>query len=278
MLRFSILILLLFSGPMALADDNLADAAKRGGPEDHFVYAADLTAGGRHIEAARWYERAAKRSHAGAQLALANAHLEGRGVREDPEKAVKWLKRAAKAGLAEAQYLLGMQYQEGNGVGHSTKDAARWLRAAADADHPGAQLRAGLMALNGVGMPRDQKQGIRWLTLAAEGGDEAAQLNMGLMQLAGSAGLGKDDAAAARWMHLAAEHGNGTALYNLGAFYARGTGVEQDFVEAWKWFELARLKGDASAETARDQVAKGLTPAGRKHAGQLVDAWLGARR
>ncbi len=277
LMRVLLLASSLLSATQARADGNAAShAPSLKSPEDFYAYADELASGGKYREAMQWYQEAAKRSHAGAQFALATAYLEGRGVRENPKQAVKWLKRAAKSGHTEGQYMLGMQYQEGNGVAHSTKDAARWLQAAAEAGHSAARLSAGLMALNGVGMERNVQRGVRWLTLAAEGGDETAQLNMGLMQLAGQAGLGQDNRAAARWFHLAADHGNSIALFNLGALYARGQGVDQDFVEAWKWFELARLKGDDSAEVARDQIAQALTPSGIRRAGQFADAWLGA--
>ncbi len=257
--------------------DDLQQVAKRGTPADQFRYAEALELNGRYSQAAEWYKRAAG-SHAEAQLAIGTLLLEGRGVSENPVKAARFLKKAAKAGLAQAQYLLGLQYQEGNGVGYDAKLAARWLREAAESGHPAAQMRAGLMALNGVGMPRDTQSGLAWLESAGEGGDEIAQLNLGLFYMAGKSGVARDPARAAAWFLKAAEHRNALALYNLGALYARGEGVEQDVIEAYKWFELSRLAGDETAEAARDQIAAALTVAGIKHAGQRVDAWIGAHR
>ena len=257
--------------------ESLRQAAEEGATEDQYRYAAALEAAGQYKRAVRWYERAAGDSPEAA-LALAECLLDGRGTRADPVKAVALLKDASGAGLVRAQYLLGLQYQEGNGVGHDVEAAARWLGAAADSGHAGAQMRAGLMALNGVGMRRDAGIGLAWLRDAAHAGDETAQLNLGLFHLSGRAGVKQDDAAAARWFHKAAEHRNATALFNLGALYAGGTGVDQDLVEAHKWFELARLAGDQTAGQARDQVGGALTPAGLRRSAQLVDAWLGERR
>ena len=44
-----------------------------------------------------------------------------------------------------------------------------------------------------------------------------------------------------KWSRLAARQGHAGAQYQLGLLYAVGAGVEQDFVQAYKWFSLAAV-------------------------------------
>jgi TPR repeat protein len=49
-----------------------------------------------------------------------------------------------------------------------------------------------------------------------------------------------------------AASGDARAQFNLGVMYARGQGVAQDNVEAWKWFSLVSAQGH---EEARQNLA-----------------------
>jgi hypothetical protein len=44
---------------------------------------------------------------------------------------------------------------------------------------------------------------------------------------------------AARWLRKAAEEGHADVQNNLGWMYAKGEGVPKDYVQAYKWFNLA---------------------------------------
>jgi S1-C subfamily serine protease len=50
-------------------------------------------------------------------------------------------------------------------------------------------------------------------------------------------------AEATRWIRKAAEQGYMRAEMILGTFYAEGSGVPQDYVEAYKWFNLSFVQG-----------------------------------
>jgi TPR repeat protein len=47
----------------------------------------------------------------------------------------------------------------------------------------------------------------------------------------------------------------GDALYNLGLMYSTGNGVEMDYIEAHKWFNLAALQGNSAARNWRTELA-----------------------
>ena len=60
--------------------------------------------------------------------------------------------------------------------------------------------------------------------------------------------------------HAAAEaEKTGDALYNLGLLYSTGQGVEMDYVEAHKWFNLAAMQGSQAARSWRAELAKEMT-------------------
>ena len=47
----------------------------------------------------------------------------------------------------------------------------------------------------------------------------------------------------------------GDALYNLGLLYSTGQGVEMDYVQAHKWFNLAAMQGSDAARSWRAELA-----------------------
>ena len=66
----------------------------------------------------------------------------------------------------------------------------------------------------------------------------------------------KSPVEAAKWFRKAAEQGNVTSQYYLGVMYSAGQGVQQDYVQAHKWFNLAALKGRADAIAYRRELAE----------------------
>jgi TPR repeat protein len=65
------------------------------------------------------------------------------------------------------------------------------------------------------------------------------------------------------------------ALYELGVAYSTGTGgVETDFIEAHKWFNLAALNGSTAAQECRADVAEDMTAREIAEAQRQARAWL----
>eukprot|EP00729_Bicosta_minor_P017328 gene17328-biopygen7474 len=73
-----------------------------------------------------------------------------------------------------------------------------------------------------------------------------AQYNLGHMYRNGE-GVEQDHVEAAKWYRMSAEAGHATPQYNLGSVYYNGKGVEQNFAEAAKWAQLAAVQGHESA-------------------------------
>ena len=67
-----------------------------------------------------------------AQLVLGGCYENGSGVSQDHVEAVKWYHKAAEQGHAWAQYNLGNCYGNGQGVPQSHQEAKKWLSKAAE--------------------------------------------------------------------------------------------------------------------------------------------------
>ena len=74
----------------------------------------------------------------------------------------------------------------------------------------------------------------------AEAGDAESQYTIGIQFEKGQSGFQQDYSEAAKWYRKAAEQGHTGAQLYLGVFLAQGQGVEVDFVQAYKWIDLAK--------------------------------------
>jgi S1-C subfamily serine protease len=61
---------------------------------------------------------------------------------------------------------------------------------------------------------------------------------------------------AAGWFRRAAEQGDADAEFCLGMMYGAGEGVPQDFVEYYKWVNLAAAQGNTDAKKVRNRIVK----------------------
>ena len=107
--------------------------------------------------------------------------------------------------------------------------------------------------------------------LAAQG-DAVAQEVLGVMYAEGQ-GVQKDEAQAVKLFRQAAEQGNDLGQYNLGAAYVNGLGLPKDYVLGQMWFILAALQGLEAATSARDKLARYITPDQIAEAQRLAREW-----
>ena len=61
--------------------------------------------------------------------------------------------------------------------------------------------------------------------------------------------------------------------YNLAILYARGIGVELNFVESYKWFALAGREGDKDSLKKRDDVGARIDPQSLATVRNAVASW-----
>jgi TPR repeat protein len=68
-----------------------------------------------------------------------------------------------------------------------------------------------------------------------------------------------DYATALREWRPLANRGNARAQNNLGHMYYNGEGIPKDYVEAYKWFNLAAAQGNVAAKSLKEIVEKRMT-------------------
>lgn len=226
-------------------------------------------------EALRWLTTAAKAGEAGAQVNLGLVYAEGEkfGIPRDDEKAVYWYRHASEQTSPQGMVALAGMQEAGRGMQQDLPAAVElYRRALRETGFPGAALRLGQLAgegkLDGLVAPQ---RAVPWVVLAAEQGHEGA-----LKWLEDQAGgdnrpartglalyLQKQDGNEDRVAELfsdAAEQGDVLAQLRLAELYTTGTGVELDYVQAHKWFNIAAAQGSAEAAEQRATVGKLMTP------------------
>ena len=110
-----------------------------------------------------------------AQCALGNRYLHGDGVVKNHMEAVKWFLKAADQGNAESQRALARCFGLGIGVTKDPREAARWQLKAAEQGLAEAQHSLGTIYCNGAGVPIDYVEGHKWLNLASAQGNQKAK-------------------------------------------------------------------------------------------------------
>lgn len=134
-----------------------------------------------------------------------------------------------------------------------------------------AQHNIGFLYNEGLGVDINMAEAAKWYLLSSKGGNADAQTKMGIFLSQGYGGLVKDYTGAAIWFHEAAEQNHPEALNNLGIFYAMGTGVEQDNVQALMWLKLALKAGVEQAAKPRDLLISSMSPEEIEEAELLVE-------
>src|ERR1700686_1001511 len=164
-------------------------------------------------EAERWYKRGVDMESAGAragwsmaQVYLANAYLQAKGVPPDYGKAMHWMRKAAENGYRQAQVNLGSMYRDGQGTPQNYGEAMYWYRQSADQGSAMAEWMIGRLYFQGKGVIRDFTKAAAWFRKAAGEGLPAAQWDIGMIYYRGY-GVSKDLGTARAWLQKAAARG-----------------------------------------------------------------------
>ena len=198
------------------------------------------------------------------QLGLVSALVRGKetGIRQ----ARYWFEKAARRDYAPAQVNLAVLYLNGWGTAQNYGAALYWLTAAAKQGALSAYADLGVLYMNGLGVRRDYAEARKYFELAAKAGDSGAQSYLGYLYDRGL-GVVQDYDLASHWYRLSAENGYALGQYNLAVMFHRGQGVRQSYQEAFHWFEKAAQQGHTAARidlgfllmnglgTAKDPVA-----------------------
>lgn len=83
-------------------------------------------------------------------------------------------------------------------------------------------------------------EGFKWISKSAKDGESHAQEMLGMFYEHGTGGMvEKDNNKAAYWYLRAAKQGDEQAQLDIGWMCFNGEGVIKDYVEAYKWFNIA---------------------------------------
>jgi localization factor PodJL len=164
--------------PAAIGGPRLRNAALAGDPAAAYEVAMRFLEG-RGVpanleEAARWYERAARKGLAPAQFRYASMLEKGRGVKKDLRAAHKLYVAAATKGHAKAMHNLAVLYAEGVEGAPDYANAAQWFRKAAEHGVADSQYNLGVLTTRGLGTEKNIAESYKWFALAAAQGDQDA--------------------------------------------------------------------------------------------------------
>lgn len=155
------------------------------------------------------------------------------------------VKKAADRADPRAMYQLAEMYSDGKVVSENFSEAAKWYRRSADAGYPKAQTGLGVISLiKAAGLAGDDESAVRFASDESKS-DEISSLisHPEKIQTDNQADL-RD---AVNWFRRGAEQGNDEkAQFILGTMLLTGVGVQKDFSQAAKMFQLASTKEPAA--------------------------------
>ncbi|MGA3309969.1 MAG: hypothetical protein ABSD08_15355 [Xanthobacteraceae bacterium] len=153
---------------------------------------------------------AALAGDASAAYEVAVRFAEGRVVPPNNEEAARWFERAAKKGLAPAQFRLGTLYEKGVGVKKDLIAARDLYRAAADKGHGKAMHNLAVLYAEGIDGAADYRTAAQWFRKGADHGITDSQYNLAVLYARGI-GVEQNFAESYKWFFLAAKDGDNDA-------------------------------------------------------------------
>ena len=183
------------------------------------------------------------------------------------EALIEWMS-AANADDGRAMLEIGRAYQQGRGVLQDYVEAHKWLNLAAGRGVQGAlEERDALSA----GMTLDDQakaQNLARQWHLERGAATPSAYEKGVQ--AWESGQYRE--ALTEWMS-SANADDGRAMLEIGRAYQQGLGVLQDYVEAYKWFNLAASRGVSDALEERDALSARMTLDDQAKAQKLARQW-----
>lgn len=243
-------------------------------------------------EAYRWMAKAAESGSVPAMVATAQALFFGRGVAQNPRRAVEWAERAADAGSDDAKFNLGWYYFRGSRVTNPTGDivpsnvqmdysqALLWWGRAAEDNNSTAQFNLAYMMERGMGLPNPQPEiAERYYRLAAHGGYEDAEIELARRLRAGRMLVKPENGSneAMDLLNRALSHGSARAADMLAEIYRNGElDQAKDPLLAMKYAFLAIKLSTLADPTKPDgnpfwEIGAGILLAEMAVNGQAVD-------
>ena len=263
--------------------------AERGDADAQFDLSGLYMEQGDNTNEVKWLKKAAAQDHNSATHNLAFAYYYGRAVEKNLQEAYELFSKVAAKEVSGSQHMVGEMLLAGEGVKRDPEEGVRWLLKAAKSNYMfDSHARLAECHSKGIGVPKNKIKSYAWYqvsvctgledlptnvtaemkTLKAEMtaeeitmaknlaielldkikiDDARSQYEIGWMYANGQ-GVEQDFKEAFKWYQKAADQGDADAQYSLGLMYANGDGLEQDYKEAVKWYQKAADQGDADAQ------------------------------
>jgi uncharacterized protein len=219
----------------------------------------------------------AEKGDAKSQCVLAEIYYFGLGIPINNLEAAKWFRKSAEQGIAEAQCNLGTMLRDGNGGTKNKTEAVKWFKKAAEQKYAAAEFELGECYSLGIGVASDDSKSVELFTKAANQGEDRAQARLSQAYLSGK-GVAKDLNLSFYWAQKSALQGNALGEYGLAIFYYLGVGgAQQDFVQAYKWANLAAagdLPNSTDVAKIRNDLLSRMTSTQIEEAQRLARAFV----
>jgi hypothetical protein len=172
----------------------------------------------------------------------------------DYDSAKYWFEKAALKGYTRSEYHLGVLYDLGKGVNEDPQKAMSWYKKAALKGYAPAQTEIAVLYMLGRGVEINYREAIKWLKKAADYGYARAQNNLGSIYEKGEGGIPQNYIEAIKWFEKAASQGNSNAQYNLAYMYEFARGTDKNYEKASYWYQKACNNGNRLACSALEYL------------------------
>lgn len=207
-------------------------------------------------KAFHYYSLGAENGFPDAKSNLGVCYDYGHGCMKDPKRAFELYREAAEEGDEGAMFNLAVDYEQGKGTERDLDLAIKYYTMAAEKGDADACINLGLMYQNGAGVPTDLELAKKWFLSAVEKGEPGGYFSIGCIYYYGNFNGANDVQEAIKWFKKGADAGAGFAQNNLGCIYEEGCGVEKDYTEAFRYYQLAANNPSVSKDgIAQDNLA-----------------------
>ena len=121
----------------------------------------------------------------------------------------------------------------------------------------------------------DYVQAYKWFSISMAYGDSAGRLRIEtIMKYLSDDQLAKSRKEVFNWFKLSAQRGLVQSQVILAVFYESGKGVDEDFVQAHKWYTIAEANGNKLGAEGRKVIEKRMIHQDISEARQLAREWM----
>lgn len=201
----------------------------------------------------KYYSLSASQKYAEAQNMCGRYYDEGWGsLKKDHTKANEYFLLAAEQGYDSGLWNLGINYYCGAGTGKDYTKAFHYIFLAAEKGHKLSCNKVAEMYELGQGVEKNIDEALRWYTKASSSPHfmAKAQLSLGKLYLTDAL---SDYKNAVIWLKKAQSNSNSEVTVEasnlLGDLFFYGAHVEQNYADAFKYYNVCSDKANAQTQT-----------------------------